>query len=305
MRRILGIAPVFAICLAASMQPLKAQYLGDQIIGLAGLQAGTQPGPGIYFTIPLYFRYSGISIYDPQGNQVFKNVTNDINLFVLPAVAVVTPFKIFGANYGAAYTEWVSNGVVNIAAINFQRSTKYAFGDLYVQPVILGWHLQHADITAGYAFFAPTGATGQHMWVNEIDLGATFYPDAAKKWNVATMMFYDFNQTKNNTNITVGDLLTLGGGVGRSFLKGAANAGVAYGAQWKMTHDHGPDIPAVVSITNGRVFAVGPEIDLPVFAKGQNLGLVSFRYLWPIGPKTTLSGQTLVASFTFARLRKQ
>jgi hypothetical protein len=109
---------------------------------------------------------------------------------------------------------------------------------------------------------------------------------------------------KNNVDIKVGNILTLSGGLGRSFLKGAANAGVAYGAQWKVTHDSGTDIPAFVPITNGRVFGVGPEIDFPVFAKGQNLGLVSFRYLWPIGPNAALGGRTLSVSFTFARLKK-
>jgi hypothetical protein len=284
---------------------VHAQYIGDQIVGLAGLQAGSQPAPGIYVTIPLFFRYGDIGIYGPQGNQVLKNFTVDINMIVVPAVEVITNFKILGATYGAAYTQFVSNGVINVAAINFQRSTNYGFGDLYIQPLILGWHAPRADVTAGYAFFAPTGSgsSGQHMWVNEPFIGTTLYPDTGKKWNLSTIMYYDISGTKNNADIKVGNILTLSGGLGRSFLRGA-NAGVAYGAQWKITHDSGTDIPTFVPITNGRVFGVGPEIDYPVFAKGQNLGLFSFRYLWPIGPNAALGGRTLSASFTFARLRK-
>jgi hypothetical protein len=287
--------------------PLNAQYLGDQQIGLAGLKAGSQPGPGFYLTIPLYYRDRNISIYDAHGNQVLKGITADISLFVLPGVTVTTPFKILGATYGASFTEWISNGVVDVAAVNFHRTTGYGYGDIYVQPLILGWRVPHLDVTAAYAFFAPTGhgSAGQHMWVNEIDLGGTLYPDKAKAWNVSTMMYYDFNQRKNNADITVGNTLTLAGGIGRSFLKGAANAGVAYGAQWKITHDSGIGIPPVVHVADGRVFGVGPEIDLPVFARGQNAGFVSFRYMWLVGPKAALGGQVLTASFTFARLRKQ
>jgi Putative MetA-pathway of phenol degradation len=72
---------------------------------------------------------------------------------------------------------------VNVAAVNAQKSTGYGFGDIYVQPAILGWHTQAADFTLGYAFFAPTGSgsSGQHMWVNEIDAGAALYLDEAKK----------------------------------------------------------------------------------------------------------------------------
>lgn len=295
---------VFAICVLASLSlPLRAQYLGDQMIGLTGLKAGSQPGPGIYVTLPLYFLDRSISIYDAQGSQLLKNATGDISLFMLPSFQVVTPYKFLGATYSAAFTEWINNGVVNVAAANFQRSTNYSYGDIYVQPLILGWHTQHADITTGYSFFAPTGSNGQHMWVNEFDFGTTLYPDAAKKWNVSTMMYYDFNGTKDNANIKVGNIVTLSGGAGRSFLKGAANVGVAYGAQWKVTHDKGPDIPARLPITDGRVFGVGPQVDMPVFAKGSNVGIVSFRYLWPVGPKTSLGGQTLTVSFTFAHIR--
>jgi hypothetical protein len=294
-----------AICLIACVSPaLRAQYSGDQLLGIAGLQAGSLADPGIYVTLPLYFRYSNVSLYGPQGNQVLKNLSGGIDMFVVPAVEVVLPYKILGANYGAAYTEWVSNGLVNVAAINFQRSTGYGFGDIYVQPVILGWHTPHADITTGYSFFAPTGkgSAGFHMWVNELDFGFTVFPDAAKNWNLSTMLYYDFNNRKNNADIKVGEIATVAGGLGRKFLKGAMNAGVAYGAQWKITHDSGADIPAILPVTDGRVFGVGPEISVPVFAKGLNIGLVSFRYLWLVGPKTALGGQTLSASFTFARI---
>jgi hypothetical protein len=300
-----SILAALAICILALSVPLEAQYIGDQFIGLVGLKAGSQPAPGIYVALPIFFRESGISIYDAQGSRILKNATADINAFVLPAVQVVTPFKIFGATYGAGFTQWIINGLVNVAAVGFERTTGYGYGDIYVQPLILGWHFDHADVTTGYSFFAPTGSgtSGQHMWVHEINFGTTIYPDEGKKWNVSTMMFYDFNQTKNNADIKVGNIVTLAGGAGRSFIKGAANAGLAYGAQWKVTHDSGADILPRLPITNGRSFGIGPEISIPVFAKGPNVCLVSFRYLWPIGPKTALSAQTLVASFTFARLK--
>jgi len=71
-----------------------------------------------------------------------------------------------------------------------------------------------------------------------------------------------------------------------------------------MTHDRGSGIPPLLPISNGRVFRVGPELDMPVFAKGKNPGLVTFRYLWSTGPKETLAGRMLTVSFTFAHLAK-
>jgi hypothetical protein len=287
---------------------LSAQYQSNQQLGFTGLMSGTQPGPGIYVTAPLYWQMSDVSIYGAHNNQLFKNVSGAFNAFVLPNITVVTPFKILGATYGASFTQWVANGVLNVAALNnqFQKASGYGYGDVYSQPAVLGWHTSHADTTAAYAFWAPTGSGhyGFHMWTNEIDLGTTLYPDSGKKWNISTMMYYDIPRQKNNADITVGNLLMLSGGAGRSFLQGAGNVGVAYGAQWKITHDSGTGIPAILPITNGRVFGVGPAIQTPVFAKGNNVGLVGFQYLWLVDPKTAFGGRTLTVSFTFARLFK-
>jgi hypothetical protein len=131
----------------------------------------------------------------------------------------------------------------------------------------------------------------------------TFYPLAGKMCNISTMIYYDYNRKKNDSDIKVGNILTLAGGIGRSFHKSLANAGVAYGAQWKTTHDSGSDIPAFLPITNGRVFGLGPQVDFPLFTKIPNLGLLSFRYMWMVGPKTALGGQALSLSFTFARIK--
>ncbi len=62
------------------------------MLGLAGLNAGTQPAPGFYITLPLYCRDSSISLYNAHGAEVLKDLTANIDLFVLPAVAVVTPY---------------------------------------------------------------------------------------------------------------------------------------------------------------------------------------------------------------------
>lgn len=101
---------VIALCILAGSTALQAQYIGDQQIGLTGLGAGSMPGPGFYINVPLYYRDSSISIYNPQGNQILKNISFDINVVVVPAVEVVTTYKVAGATYGAAYIEWITKG---------------------------------------------------------------------------------------------------------------------------------------------------------------------------------------------------
>jgi len=58
---------------------------------------------------------------------------------------------------------------------------------------------------------------------------------------------------KDGTNIRVGDLLTVEGGLGKSFMQGAVNVGIAYYAQWKLTDDDfGVDLAPVLGRELGR-----------------------------------------------------
>ena len=297
------VGSVFILCCTT----LRAQYIGYPLLGMEGLQAGSQLTPGYYFSLGYYDWYN-MGAYNPQGQQIGQDLDFRVNVFFTPSIHGTTKFKILGANYGFAVTEWVLNGIPNVVTPNrtFSRSSSYGFGDMYVQPLILGWHPPHADITVGYSFWAPTGGNhGLHQWQNEFDAGTTLYFDSARKWNVSTQLFYDWIGTKNNTDVKVGNLLTLEGGAARTFFKGAGSAGAAYGAQWKITKDSGPDIPSFVPITNGRVFGVGPELNMPVFAKGKNLGIAGFRYLFLLGPKQAIGGNVLVATFTYARITEK
>jgi hypothetical protein len=294
---------VLAVC-ALACQPATAQYLGLNLQGDLGLKAGSQPDPGIYLTLPLYYRNAFDSVHGADGRSLIDNFSLDVNIFMVPAATVVTNAKFLGATYGFQVVPLVMNQRLAIADTSPGGGIGYGFGDLYVQPVNLGWRTSRADFLAAYGFYAPTGGEGRtlDMWANEIVGGFTVYFDPDKRWNVSTAASYDINLPKRNADIKVGQIMTLEGGAGWSFRKGAGNVGAAYVAQWKLTHDSGAGIPPILHTTDGRVFGVGPEISLPVFAKGRSLGIVGFRYIFECGAKTNFQGQTLAASFTFAHI---
>src|SRR5438128_1679165 len=86
-------------------------------------------------------------------------------------------------------------------------------------PGILGWSIKHADITAGYNLYIPTGKfsptgtdnTGLGIWGNELTVGSTVHLDQKKLWNVAANFGLEFHTDKSGTNIQVGDLATIEG----------------------------------------------------------------------------------------------
>jgi hypothetical protein len=71
------------------------------------------------------------------------------------------------------------------AAPLVSEENHWAFSDLYVAPLNLGWTTSRADFIAGYAFSAPTGKyevggsdnQGLGMWSHELQGGTTVYLD--------------------------------------------------------------------------------------------------------------------------------
>jgi hypothetical protein len=48
-----------------------------------------------------------------------------------------------------------------------------------------------------------------------------------------------------------------------------------------------------------RVFALGPDVTLPVASKSKLFSLVNLRYLWEVGALTKTQGQSLLVTATF------
>jgi hypothetical protein len=297
---------LFALLGALLLAPAtaRAQLLGFNLRGDTGVKSGSQPGPGIYVMSPLYFRSDYSGLRDRNGDKILSGLDVDVNLFVVPGLAVTTKAKIAGGTYGFSIIPLIMDQRLTLAAPGFSAATGWGFSDMIFQPLSLGWRTNKADFLAGYAFFAPTGPSDRslNMWGHELTAGTTVYLDSEKKWHVAATGFYDFHNKKQDEDLRVGQYLTLEGGAGRSFLKGAAHAGLAYVAQWKMTDDSGSDFPPNLQKSKNRAYGLGPEVAMPVFARGPLVGLVNVRYTWEFGAETNFEGGNFLISFILARL---
>ena len=68
--------------------PAAAQLNGGNIKGDAGLKSGSQPPPGTYFLVPLYF-YSADAVKDRDGRELLSG-SLDASLF---GAGLATPFR--------------------------------------------------------------------------------------------------------------------------------------------------------------------------------------------------------------------
>lgn len=295
---------VLLVALVCAPRMALAQLNGFNIKGDIGLKSGSQAPPGGYVALFLY-RYGADKIQTRTGETL--PTQGDLTLGAgIGLISVVTPKKLLGANYGfAAGPLAVLNTAIESPRFDLDPSP--GFGDIFVTPVSLGWHVPRADVMTSYSIFFPTGRyeegaddnTGLGMWGQELALGTTVFLTGNKAWHVATNSAFEFHSGKQDSDAKVGTMLTLEGGIGRDFLKGAASLGLVYYAQWKLSEDTLTGLPGLLVQGKNRSFALGPELTFPIATKTKLFGFMTVRYEWETYARTTLQGNALAAMFTF------
>ncbi len=315
------LAAGFVVVLSLSPTESLAQFNANDTRGDYGLQSGTQPDPGFYLIAPMYVRYDADTLRDSEGEAVLPDARDSlgVNAYVLGFV-YVSEARILGGHYSfQVFPAW-SDSNLEAPIFGVAEKAGTSFTDLYFQPVNLGWHAERADFIAGLGVFAPTGRyefgadgnVGLGMWSFQVFGGTTLFFDEAKTWHFAATAFYETHSKKKDTDIRVGDFLTLEGGLGWSFLEGAASVGLTYFAQWKLTDDdfgsfdidgqlEAVGLPPLAQLPVGRnrVYGLGPELSLPIATSEKLIAILNARYLFELGARTSLEGSTFQISATF------
>ena len=315
MRRLMVVGQACGLMLLLA-GPAQAQLNGSHTLGDFGVQSGSQPQPGFY-TALFYLRYDTDTIKDADGETVRLPQASPSSLAVsavAPMVWYVSKTKVFGANYGAMVVFPFANASIEVPAVQLSETVDTSFSDMLIRPLDLGWHTTHSDVAAGLQLYLPTGRyerggsdnIGKGMWSYEPFVGATFYFDGKRTASFATTAYWELHGKKKDTDVKVGQLLTLQGGLGKSYLGGGLILGAAYYAQWKLTADDlatfvlpGGDAIDLDARNKHKVFGFGPDVTLPVASKSKLFALVNIRYLWETGARLKTEGDTLVVTATF------
>jgi hypothetical protein len=291
------IGAVLVTVMAFSPMPAAAQLNGGNIKGDAGLKSGSQPPPGSYVVMPLWF-YSADAVKDRDGDEILRG-SLDAAVFG-GGLIVVTPKTLFGGRYGFMAVLPGANNRVQGAA-DFDSNPGAGLTDLYVQPISLGWTKPRADFTAAYGVFIPTGRyedgadnnTGLGQWAQEILVGTTVYLNESRTLHAAATATFDFQSKKEDSDTTVGNIMNLEGGVGADLLGGGLTTGLAYYGTFKLTEDQF-DQRSVAALIRGknRVWGLGPEFTLALASRAKKAvyGFVTVRYQWELGARTTTEG---------------
>jgi hypothetical protein len=267
-----------------------AQLKGHYIPGFTGLGNGSQAPPSISVIAPFYF-YTTDELKDGEGNTVeFENDPEVDMSYIGVGLMWVTNFKIMGGNLGGSVIP-LNYIKARLESADLDVSGEYDFTDMLVTPVQLGWNTPRADYLAAYGVFIPVGEwelggddnTGLGMWSHLFQAGTTLRLDDQRAWSLSTLASYEFHSDKKDTEIKVGNILTLEGGLSRSWYKiemvgetpvpkRIISFGPVYYAQFKVTDD---DVPLVDTLFDeqDQVFGVGLEGNVLFASTGTLLGL--------------------------------
>jgi hypothetical protein len=332
--------------------PARAQH-GDYILGTAGLLAAQQPPEGVaYQNLWSFYHVSGNGFRQtspircgPLGRLCLSanfNASGSLDLFVDQNIFwLITPLKlpIIGATYGfvldvpfaladtsgAGSLEPVLtfNGLRNSRDVSGSTAassggvTKGSIGDLYFEPLNLGWHFQRLDAVATGGFIAPTGPynanarvnIGYGHWTGLFGLGGILYADAERTWSLSLFTHYEMYASQNGRPYTLGDQLPFEWGAGKTFdLRSGIFQQITLGAvgyaQWQTTDNQIGLTPTSnvqstlihrLETSRAHIYAAGPAVQLLT-----KYGLFGLRYYDEFGASDTPSGRQLMFSVTLA-----
>lgn len=300
-RRAVLIMTTIVVVEWVTRRPAGAQELGHKIPGTVGIHAGDQPGEGLSFADRLA-RYSADQARDRNG------IALPLPGFDLDAVA-----GVFGIGAGVRLASHgpylgVAIGVpVAHVSLNIDRPEvsvdRFGLGDLYVQPIRLGWKFPRLEFGTSYAFYAPTGwydpagrrGVGAGQWSHEMTLGGTVFFDRARTVFVSALSSVIINQQKQGIEITRGATMQIQGGIGVRLFR-FVDVGLAGYALWQIADDTGTALPNALRGARDQVYGVGPEIGIliaPIHAQ------LSVRYEHDFGVRARPDGQLLACTLSW------
>ena len=247
MKRWIALGAVCMVTLLTAV-PAQAQLNGSHSLGDFGVQSGSQPAPGFYAAL-FYYRYDTDTIKDADGNTVrlAPDTPGSLGLTaVAPILWYVSKAKVLGANYGAMVVLPFANASLEAPAFQLgqtrstpasptcwcARSTWAGTPSARTSPPGFRSTSRRADTSA-----AAATTSGRACGRTSRSWARPSTSTRSEPLSLATTAYWEFHGKKEDTDVKVGQILTLQGGLGKSFLGGGLIVGAAYYAQWKLTED--------------------------------------------------------------------
>jgi len=187
--------------LAASVlvSPTALAVNGHYVPGIEGMGGPSLPPPGNYYRGYLV-HYDIDKLTTDKGKSVPGSNKGKVTALAHRFIRV-TEKKFLGADYAFEAIVPMQHTSLDfkVAGVN---SSKSGVGDIFLGPVILGWHGQQWDSVFAAGMWFDTGSTSKPASPGlgykslMFTLGGTYYLDAPKSWSLSALSRYEINGNK-------------------------------------------------------------------------------------------------------------
>jgi hypothetical protein len=266
----------------------RAGELGHYGPAVADIRDYVMPAePGVAFKLYTYY-YTSQTFRNANGDKVSTiplpgggtvNVDVGVDIYVIaPAVLWISDWEILGGHYGAYILPSFGNSSVG-ASLRTETGlgrgvdeSSFGVGDLFVQPLWLGWNWEHWDLSTGYGFYAPIGKfdqgdadnVGLGFWTHQLQLAGAWYPWKERGTAVVGAFTYEFNQEVEDSDTVPGQRASFNLGVSQYLPLGQSGFLLELGAlgygQFQTTDDEGSD--AFRGNVHDQLLGAGAQIGL-------------------------------------------
>lgn len=187
--------------LAASVlvSPTALAVNGHYVPGIEGMGGPSLPPPGNYYRGYLV-HYDIDKLTTDKGKSVPGSNKGKVTALAHRFIRV-TEKKFLGADYAFEAIVQMQHTSLDfkVAGVN---SSKSGVGDIFLGPVILGWHGQQWDSVFAAGMWFDTGSTSKPASPGlgykslMFTLGGTYYLDAPKSWSLSALSRYEINGNK-------------------------------------------------------------------------------------------------------------
>lgn len=218
-----------ALVPADSLEPMQHEAMDD----------ASTPPPGLYY-LGYLFHYRSSDIRLPLSNERVPGDVRMENTSFVNRLMWITDRKLLGADYGMEIIAPMVRSTVHSSSYGLDLH-ETGGSDIYLSPLILGWHTPRWDASVGTGVWldnARVGALGPGLGYKRYVLsgGVTYYLDEARSWSASALLHYQRN-ARTDYGWRFGDQASMDWSVGKRW--GVVQAGVVGYSRWQVKRDEG------------------------------------------------------------------
>lgn len=259
---------------AALAVALSASAGGHYVPGVEGIQAASVPPPGTYY-LAYGVDYNIDQFKIPGTSNDLPGHNTGTVVALVNRLVWISNNKVLGADFGMETIVPLLDTSLTINAASISES-KTGVGDVYLGPLVLGWHGANWDAVAAAGLWLDSASSstpaspGKGYKSVMLTGGATYYFDAAKSITGSALMRFETNSEKSG-GFKPGNQVSLEWGFAKAI--GAVQVGVVGYDQVQLTNDSGPGASAEKSSRH----AIGAEVVLPIMSAGVFLKAAAYK----------------------------